>query len=166
MGSALYRSIRASCSSSIQFILKNVGNYVRFANMQKPFYAAHTFSSVFALKTDKLWFVTNDMWTIRGNCSAGSQSHPHIHAFVRKWLIHDSSPITMCSSEAFPSTWNSIRNRKVHPMHSFWFTCVSCRSTYVAHMFDVCRCSCKAVWILLWLVSCACVLLSVLADQW
>ncbi len=64
MGIALYCLTRASCSSSIQFILKNTGNYVRFTNMQKPFYTAHMFPFVFTLKTDKFPFVANDMRTI------------------------------------------------------------------------------------------------------
>ncbi len=52
--------------SSIQFILKNAGNYMQFANMQKPVYMARTFPFVFALKTDKFRFAANGMRTIHG----------------------------------------------------------------------------------------------------
>ncbi len=79
IGSASYRSIRTSCSSSVQFIWKNSGNYVRFVNMQKPDHTARTFPFVFALKTNKFQFVAN--WTIHGQRSAGSQSRPHVRAF-------------------------------------------------------------------------------------
>ncbi len=64
--------------SSIQFILINAGNYMRFAKMQKPVCTTRMFPFVFALKTDRFQFVANGMRTIRILCSAGSQSHPHI----------------------------------------------------------------------------------------
>ncbi len=54
---------------------------MRFTNIQKPVNTARMFPFVFALKTDKFWFAANGMQTIHGQHSAGSQSHPHIHAF-------------------------------------------------------------------------------------
>ncbi len=52
----------------------------------------HPVLFVFMQKTDKFRFVVNGMRTIRGQCSTGSQSHPHIRAFdsqtVREWFVN------------------------------------------------------------------------------
>ncbi len=80
MGSALYRSIRASYSSSVQFILKNAGNYERFANMQNAVYTVRTFLFVFAVQTDKFWFANHSQ---TAQCRFAV---PSIH--MRIWFVN------------------------------------------------------------------------------
>ncbi len=75
---------------------------------------------------------------------------------IQKW-IPDSSLVTMRLSKTFPSTWNSVRNFKAHPIHSFQFVSVSCCNTHLMHTFDICRCSHKAVWIVLCVICVMCV---------
>ncbi len=76
-------------------------------------------------------------------------SVPWSPAFKSGSMIHPG--LIMHLSKAFPSTWNC----KAHPILSFQFIKLSCRGIYLAHTFNICRCSHKAVWIALWLVPCA-----------
>ncbi len=102
MDRALYRSIKASCSFFIQFILKNAGKYVRFANMQKLVYTGFMFPFVFALKADKFRFAVNGIRTVCGRHSTGLQSHPHIRAFGSRIIRRARVYETLCPKFSTP----------------------------------------------------------------
>ncbi len=54
---------------------------VKFVNMKKHVYIAHTIPFVFAHKSDKFQFEANGMWTACRWCNVCSQSHLHLHVF-------------------------------------------------------------------------------------